>query len=69
MQEGFQMLISMNMITSNFKNQKGRGAFSVKVPSLFERPSMTQRALYLFFVYMGRPRTQLIWGGDGDVSC
>lgn len=45
------MLISMNKITFNFKNKKGRAAFSVKVPSLFERSGMSQSTLSLLCIY------------------
>lgn len=42
------------MMTFNFEKVKGREAFSVKVPSLFERPNMTQRFWGDFgIVYMG----------------
>lgn len=62
------MLISMNMITFNFKNQKGTQAFNVKVPSLFDRPSMTQSTSSVLCVYEETKNITHL-GGDRDVSC
>lgn len=42
------MFISMNLINFNFKKEKGKEAFSVKVPSLLERPNMIQRFFGVF---------------------
>lgn len=44
----FHMFISMNLINFNFKKEKGKEAFSVKVPSLLERPKMIQRFFGVF---------------------
>lgn len=50
------MFISMNMITFNFKKERGREAFCVKVSSLFESPNVTQMFWGGFFciLYMGK---------------
>lgn len=44
----FHMFISMNLISFNFKKEKWREAFNVKVPSLSERPNMIQRFFEVF---------------------
>lgn len=61
------MLIPMNIITSNFKNQKGRGAVTVRVPSLFQRPCMTQSILPLFYMY-GETKNRTRFGGVMGLS-